>query len=63
MDSSYRLAVRCLSLGILFLIALAGILSWADKDTGFFAIAFPAICTGLLGLLVPNRVAVQSTEN
>ena len=62
MDSSYRLAVRCLSLGILFLIALAGFLSWAGKDTGFFAIAFPTTCTGLLGLLVPNRAA-QSVDN
>lgn len=56
MDSSYRLAVQCLSLGVLCLIALGGALSWADKDTGFFTVAFPAICTGLLGLLVPNRL-------
>lgn len=56
MDSSYRLAVRCLSLGILFSIAVAGVLSWCGKDTGFFTVAFPAICTGLLGLLVPTRV-------
>ncbi len=57
MDSSYKLAVQCLSLGILCLIALGGALAWAEKDTSFFNIAFPTICTGLLGLLVPNRAA------
>lgn len=55
MDSSYRFAVRCLALGVIIVALEGGLLSYLDKDTSFLAILAPAICTGLLGLLVPNR--------
>ena len=56
MDSSYRFAVRCLALSVIIVALEGGLLSYLNKDTGFLTILAPAICTGLLGLLVPNRV-------